>query len=233
MNALSFMTHSGSSPGAAQDSFVCSGSSPQHGSVRPTFTPASAARLPENQSDPRLEYLMEESYRAGVCIHEAAHAEYMERIGDVYVEFIPLPNEEQFKYCDALVTNHATYEQDVAQAKANPLGYLKSILAAGIAEELLTRANGAYCGTAFDEEETEEMFDALGIRAEERKRILKQAHAEILKDLRSPAFRKALWARARFFQRILEREIFEQQPDLGQPRRGGARRTRNKEGNPW
>jgi len=150
---------------------------------------------------------MDESYRVGVCIHEAAHAEYMERIGDIYVEFIPLPYEERYGSCDALVTNHATPEQDIVQAKADLLGYIKSILAAGIAEEFLTDEDG---GTASDEDETEAMFDTLNTPHEERKRILKRARAEIRKDLRSPAFRKRLWARARFYQRILEHAIFRQ-----------------------
>jgi hypothetical protein len=156
-------------------------------------------------NDSRLVYMMDEAHRASISIHEAAHAEYMERIGDIYVEFIPLPDEERYRYCDALVTNHRPESEDLVQMQADPLGYIKSIVAAGIAQEVLTGRDG---GTAFDEDETEEMFDALGIADEERWRLLDQARLDILKDLRSPAFRKRLWARAGFYQRILEQAIY-------------------------
>ena len=49
MDALSFMTHSGSSPGASNDSFVCSGSSPTSPRVRPSlYRAASVARIPKH-----------------------------------------------------------------------------------------------------------------------------------------------------------------------------------------
>jgi len=157
--------------------------------------------------DPRLEYMEYEEYRVGVCIHEAAHADYMEQIGDVYVSFIPLPEDESYRHCDALVTNGKTESEDVLQMKTNPLGYVKSILAAGIAEEVLTGKPAD--GTALDNEEIAAVFDSLGVPNEERRRLRKRARADILKDLRSPAFRKRLWARARFYQRILEQTILE------------------------
>lgn len=57
MDALSFMTHSGSSPGASNDSFVCSGGSPGIGSgfsfsgnspTRPLVRPASRVSLTQS-----------------------------------------------------------------------------------------------------------------------------------------------------------------------------------------
>src|SRR5258708_20047673 len=90
-----------------------------------------------SMSDPRLVYMADKVYRSAVCIHEATHADYMEQIGDVYVSFIPLPENESYLYCDALVTNHKTEREDVLQMKADPLGYVKSILAPGIPKEAL------------------------------------------------------------------------------------------------
>jgi hypothetical protein len=160
-------------------------------------------------SDPRLIYLKDKSYRAAVCIHEAAHADYMEQIGDVYVRFVPLPDGEHAN-SDALVTNDKTASEDLLQMKANLLGYVKTIVAAGIAEEVLTGQDGfPDHGSGLDDEEVEAVFDTLGLADEERVRILIQAYTDIFKDLRSPAFRKRLWRRARFYQRILEQSILE------------------------
>ena len=155
-----------------------------------------------------LDDLMEESYREAVCIHESIHADYMERIGDVYVEFLPLYVSPEGIQCPAAVTNHKRKADDRMQMKADPLGYVKSIIAGGIAEEILTDVlpDG---GTALDEEEIDEVFDTLSMSAKERLHILSRARAEIVKDLRSPAFRKALRARAKFYQHILEQAISE------------------------
>jgi len=89
-----------------------------------------AAYVELGEADPRLVYMTDEPYRAAVCIHEAIHADYMESIGDVYVEFIPLP-EDPYRYADAVVTNHKSESEDFVQMKADPLGYVKSILAGG------------------------------------------------------------------------------------------------------
>ena len=154
--------------------------------------------------------MMDEGFRAAVCLHEAAHAEYMERLGDTYIRFMPpyvlYKPDGELTCCDAAVTNDMSEEDDFAQMNADALGYTKSILAAGIVESVLTEQQ--HDGTSIDNEELEAMFDKIGTAHVERERILKQARAEVLKDLRSPAFRKALWKRAKFYQRILEHAIY-------------------------
>jgi hypothetical protein len=81
-------------------------------------------------SDPRLHYLADKTYRVGVCLHESSHSEYMERLGDLYVEFIPLPSGE-YHTADALVTNRKSKSDDYAM-KSDLLGYVKSIIAGGL-----------------------------------------------------------------------------------------------------
>ena len=51
-------------------------------------------------------------------------------------------------------------------------------------------------------------FDDWKVTPEHRKQVCDQARADVLKDLRSPMFRKNLWKRARFYQRILEHAIY-------------------------
>jgi hypothetical protein len=86
------------------------------------------------------------------------------------------------------------------------LDFVKSIIAAGIAEEEMTGCPTE--GTGLDELLLQTLFDENDVSVEERQRLRDQARTDILKDLRNPTFRKALWSRARFFQRILERDLW-------------------------
>lgn len=92
-------------------------------------------------------------------------------------------------------------------AARTALDHAKMLLSPGIAGETMTgRWDGQ--GLESDEEQLESFFDEAGLSANERQRIRQQARDEILKDLRSPALRKSLWARAKFFQKIYERDLW-------------------------
>lgn len=156
-------------------------------------------------------YMQDESYRAAVCLHEAAHAEYMERRGADFVQILPpsaLIRNGKLTYVDAAVTDskNAADAFVADDEEIVNLDYVKEIIAAGIAEEkLLGQPTDS---TGGDDDDLQAAFDTNNVPEEERKRLKDQARKEIVKDLRSPKFRHDLWARARFYQRAFERTLW-------------------------
>lgn len=153
--------------------------------------------------------MTDESFRAALCLHEAAHAEYDERIpGFGYVciggPYAFVNDVGELTYANACVYDGTRNANETIGM--NDLDYVKSVLCAGIAEEVLT--GRPTNGTGLDEALLEATFNQHNVSTEGRQRLRTQARADILKDLRSPAFRRALWARAKFFQRILERDLW-------------------------
>jgi hypothetical protein len=153
--------------------------------------------------------MMGESFRAALCLHESAHAQYNERISPNACCTIGGPyafvnTEGELRYANAHTWDSTKGEDE--QFDMEDLDFVKSVLAAGIAEEVLLQHPTE--GTGLDEALLEATFDQHNVPLERRKHLREQARNEIIKDLRSPAFRKALWARARFFQRILERNLW-------------------------
>jgi hypothetical protein len=152
--------------------------------------------------------MMDQGFRAALCLHEATHAEYTERIPGIGYMCIGGPyafvnSEGELKYANAHVYD-ARSENDTLSM--DDLDFVKSVICAGIAEEVMTGCSTE--GTGLDDALLQATFDQHNVSAEERQRLLDQARADILKDLRKPAFRQALWARAKFFQRILERDLW-------------------------
>jgi hypothetical protein len=169
------------------------------------------SRVPlERRDDPQIPewelivsvQMRDEWFRTAVCLHEAAHAEYMERRTGRYVEFVPphvfVKSDGELTYSNASVTNPDPTAEDI--------DYVKEVLAAGIAEDtLLGRTSG---GTGHDERDLREVFAQYNVSEIDQQTLVTQARQDILKDLRSPQFRKALWARARFYKRVLEQAMY-------------------------
>ncbi len=153
--------------------------------------------------------MMDPSFRAALCLHEAAHAEYTEQMDPTLSITIKPPfawyKNGELKYSNAATTDSGN-DGTINVTEENILAYIKSIVAAGIAEEVMV--GKPTDGTGHDEAALEELFVGVEATPEERTQLLKQARADILKDLRSPAFRKKLWARAKSFQHILERGLW-------------------------
>jgi hypothetical protein len=186
-------------------------------------------RVPSHlKNDPRLlefellvaVHMRDEAYRAAVCLHEAAHAEYNERMGADYVSmhgsYVFCKENGELTYANA----HVMGKHEDEEITADMLDYVKSVVAAGIAEEVMTgRPTG---GTGLDDAKLQVDFDKNGVSIEERKKCLDQARTDILKDLRSPAFREGLWKRAKFYQRILEQAIYRNNVPVPEERRQAA-----------
>jgi hypothetical protein len=169
------------------------------------------SRVPERLNrDPQLAFfelvctvaMKSNAQRAVISLHEAAHAEYGERFGAPYAEFLP-PH--------ARCGPDGTLNYSVARTVVQPtreIGVLECArfaLAAGIAEEVMV---GQIPIGNRDDDFLKHRFDDWKVTPEHRKQVCEQARADVLKDLRSPMFRTNLWRRARFYQRILEHAIY-------------------------
>jgi hypothetical protein len=178
------------------------------------------SRVPPDKHDSALAELefrctvemLEESFRLAVCLHEAAHAEYSERVGAVFVEFIPplayLKN-DCLEYVNARVS--AYLEESEFEAERFTKIFISGdiVVAALIGSE--TGCNDPDSDNPdSDYQQLDDCFKKAKVRKQDRKKIIAQARTEILKDLRSPTFRNRLWKRAQFYKGILENTIYPQ-----------------------
>lgn len=146
--------------------------------------------------------LMDDEYRLSVALHEAAHAEYMERRGATYVELLPpqvLMLHGKPSFADAATRD------DVDESEIGVLDYTKEVIAAEIVELFWF---GESAGSGYDFDNLETYFTARDIPEDEQGRVVRQASEEILNDLRDLDFQRRLWARARFFDYLLKQAVY-------------------------
>jgi hypothetical protein len=147
--------------------------------------------------------LVDDKCRRAVCLHEAGHAEFAERVGAVYVEFAP----PAASYEGGVIRGRlAAIRPILPEGKSTIFNRTKISVAAEIVErELLEEPTGS---VAADHRDILQLFDRHEASESQRRALLDTLETEILKDLRSPALKRNLWKRADFFKPILEKMIF-------------------------
>jgi hypothetical protein len=174
------------------------------------------SQLPADKlDDPRLaeweeallKSLQHVSYRQGVCVHEAGHALYMERAGACRVTLhaaVALydPQNDEFEFGAAGVRGN--FGQ---QVQIDILIMARWYAAGGVAKRLLI--GGDDWGEAGGDQADFRVFSGvatdLGQSADQISELWEQAKRDVETDLRSPAFRRQLWDRAREIeQQLLE-----------------------------
>jgi hypothetical protein len=147
--------------------------------------------------------LIDDRCRRAVCLHEAAHAEFAERVGALYVEINP----PAASYEDGVIRGRlAAVHPILPRNKSTIINKTKISVAAEIVErELLKETTGS---VAADHRDILQLFDRHKASEPQRRALLDTLETEILKDLRSPALKRNLWKRADFFKPVLERIIF-------------------------
>lgn len=148
--------------------------------------------------------LVDDKCRRAVCLHEAGHAEFAERAGAIYVEFVPpAASHENDIIRGTTAAVRPKYHQG---SKSTLFNLTKITVAAEIVErELLEEPTGT---AAADHRELQNLFDKNKMSEAECRKLLDAVEIDILKDLRSPTLKRNLWKRADFFKHILERIIF-------------------------
>ena len=173
------------------------------------------SRIPSDRlNDPRLakeeaiiQFAMnDEKYRRKACIHEAAHAIYMERAGLVPtlhgpVDFYDAPIDTF--YCgDAGVDANASG----GSVDVEILAMARWYAAGGVAVSVLIGDDWEPTDPG-DEQDFEDFgvqFVRLGGDPGEIVECWDQARCDVEKDLRSPAFKRQVWDRARELDAQLE-----------------------------
>lgn len=175
------------------------------------------SRVPaEKLDDPRLAEwekaarmgMQNYTYRLGVCLHEAAHAIYLERAGALCVTLHPFisqydPQSDDFFAAIAGVVGdfgQKPIETDI-------LSMARWHVAGGVAKRLLVggAAGRDEGGDSEDFSVFSEQAVHYGLPSELVVNCWEQAKRDVEKDLRSPAFRRQLWDRAREMnQQLLE-----------------------------
>lgn len=168
---------------------------------------------PELVDDPRLQRLEEQilelmqdpTYRSSVCLHEAAHATYYERAGArrvIYhgpVAFYDVAS-------DTFDLGNAAIEPDFGEAgqSTDLLTMCRCLVAGKVATDALT-AREDEDGDGRDREEFARLCaqHCPNMAPKEISEFWEYAKNEVMKDLRSPAFRRGLWERAREFEEWL------------------------------
>jgi hypothetical protein len=172
---------------------------------------------PDKLDDPRLadeeaallRAMRDEENFLQVCVHEAAHAIYMERAG-----FVPvLQGPVIFYYSDT-----DTFDSGEAGVSGiakdggvdtDSFAMARRYVASGVASSVLIGDGGESIepGDGQDFEVFSGEFVRLGGDPDEIAEYWEQAKRDVEKDLRSPAFRQQVWDRAREFKRQLEAMI--------------------------
>jgi hypothetical protein len=154
-----------------------------------------------------LKRLQKVTFRRGVCLHEAAHAIYMKRAGAFRVSLrhpvvLYDPQNEEFEFGAAEV--RAYFGEGVPM---NILAMARWYAAGGVAWRLLIA--GDKWGEEGGDQSDFRVFSThalkCGLSSVQISKRWEQAKRDVERDLRNPAFRRQLWARARKFeQRLLE-----------------------------
>ena len=176
------------------------------------------SRIPSDKlNDPRLakeeaivQYAMnDEEHRRKMCVHEAAHAIYMERAGLVPTLRGPVAfynsTTDTFNCGDAGVDANA----GGGSVDVDILAMTRWYAAGGVAISVLIGDDGDPIdpGGEQDFEDFGVQFVRLGGDPDEIAEYWEQAKRDVEKDLRSPAFRRQVWDRARKFNRQSEAMI--------------------------
>jgi hypothetical protein len=143
------------------------------------------------------------TYRMKVCLHEAAHAIYIERAGGQAILHLPVAfydaRDDTFDVGGAAVAAH--FEKEVA---VDGLVMARWYVAGGVAQQSLISG----CTEAEDEQDFEvfsAQWQSQGLPPQEMLSYWEQAKLDVEKDLRSPAFRAQILERARQMeQQLLE-----------------------------
>lgn len=170
------------------------------------------SRIPvDKQNDARLlrsEALLlldmeDEQHRLRVCIHEAAHAIYMERAGLVPVLHGPTayynPTTDTFDFGEAAV--HGKGGNGVT---LDSLVMARWFVAGGVVSSLLIGEGVILPGDGQDFEVFTSELAKLGAGTETISQHWEQAKKDVEKDMRSPAFRREVWDRARDLEKQLQ-----------------------------
>lgn len=165
---------------------------------------------PDKLADPRLAWwkeavepaLKDKTNRAGVCLHEAAHAVYLERAGAKAIFHPPTvlydPRNDTFGMAAAGV--HGEFGTG---AKVDSLVMARYFVAGGVAKRVLTKLTEDSFDDGGDEQDLidwTETGEELGMSSEVILAHWEEAKRDVEKDLRSPAFRRQLWKRAWAFE---------------------------------
>jgi hypothetical protein len=169
-------------------------------------------------NDPRVihkeacinQHLADETYRLQVCLHEAAHAIYYERMDMRSVLIGPSISydheHDSFDKANATVTaTHFIFSGvpivgprlDIDSSLFLPKARVD--VAGGVVMRRLANIDDE--GDDYDKKCFFSDFRNGGMPDAETQRLWGQAIADVEKDLRSPAFRRQLWDRAREFKR--------------------------------
>ena len=182
------------------------------------YTRFDKSRIPPDKlQDPRLakleadllEMMQDDGYRLRTCLHEAAHAVYLERAGALEVILhgpvaLYCPEKDSFHMGTAAVQGRFSEDGQMVDSVAMARWYA----AGGVAKRLLT--NDPDPGADQDFEVFCAEFRRLTPQHEHKEESLlehwEQAAKDVEKDLRDPAFRRLLWRRAHELKRLLEAE---------------------------
>jgi hypothetical protein len=149
--------------------------------------------------------MMSKSHRMDVCLHEAAHAEYYEQAGFLYVG-LGSCYMKQFQggleFADACI---ATVEPRARLESMSDLDRVKINIAPQFAGKFIP---GEPVGKDSDEEQLKAFFDKRGLTAGERNKLLTDAESKIFDDAVKPHFQDSLVKRAEFFKLILETDLY-------------------------
>ena len=171
---------------------------------------------PEKRNDPRLaeweeavsKGIQNTSYRVGVCLHEAAHAIYLERCGACCVTLhvaVALYDAQSDRYEASVAAVRPSFGKERALVDLDELA--RAYAAGGVAKRLLI-ADDTWMEEGGDQTDFR-IFAAeaskSGLPVEEISRRWEQAKRDVEKDLRSPALRLQIWDRAREFEKQILR----------------------------
>jgi hypothetical protein len=159
--------------------------------------------------------LLDKDWKWALCVHESGHASYAFQFSGEESEFeAPLafsydPSDDSFTFDEAKVWSSPPrhWRDDVKEMMAGDV--VQSVLAPGFDSEHHAFASESSWGDGFSGDRVHIL------RALKRGRVPKSKHAKVLKevereirrDLRNPAFRKAVLRRAKTYERILNRRI--------------------------
>jgi hypothetical protein len=192
---------------------------------------------PEMLDDPRLAEkekavrigMQNETYRMGVCLHDAAHAIYIERSGG-RVTFHP-PVARYDLQIEDFVIGTAAVQADFGPVPIEvELEAMAHWLVAGdVARRLLTGDSSVLFDDGYERDLSEFFEDsdksdfesfssnvaAFGLNSEQISENWEQAKRDVEKDLRSPAFKGQIWERAWEFEHQLLEMMSVNESSLG------------------
>jgi len=149
--------------------------------------------------------MMSKSHRMDVCLHEAAHAEYYEQAGFLYIGLgscYMKPFQGGLEFADACI---ATVEPRARLESMSDIDRVKVWIAPQFAGGFIP---GNTVGIDSDEEQLNAFFDRRGFTADERNKLVTEAKSRILDDAVTPHFQDRLIKRAEFFKIVLETDLY-------------------------